>query len=278
MIPFIQIGGVRIWTYGLMMGLAFVAGYLLGERQARRFGVPIPMSIFIPGLIAGGLLFGRLDHLLVVEMLAEHRTLASMSWSSFFTAGYTYFGGLLGGSITFVACSRYYRVPMLKMLDGGAPIVSLCYAVGRIGCFLAGDGDYGQPTSLPWGMSFPHGVVPTVVRVHPSMLYESAYALVIFLILWPRCRPENYARLQHGAIFTDMLLWTGICRFLFAFTSRNYKFFAGLTEAQLVSIGFVLAALLVKLYLRYQASHASSSLDVPSRPPSAAVAPASAGS
>jgi len=262
--PFIQIGVVRVWTYGLMMGLAFVTGYWLGEKQARRFGAPIPMSVFIPGLIAGGLIFARLDHLLVVEMLAEHRNFSGMSWQEFVMSGYTYFGGLFGGSLVFVAASRYYRVPMLKMLDGGAPIVSLCYAIGRIGCFLAGDGDYGQPTTLPWGMSFPHGVFPTTVRVHPSMLYESAYALAIFLILWPRCKPEIYARMRQGTIFSDMLLWTGICRFSFGFVSRNHKFLAGLTEAQLVSIGFVIGALAVKLWLRRKDAVGQMRLSAPS--------------
>jgi prolipoprotein diacylglyceryltransferase len=105
-------------------------------------------------------------------------------------------------------------------------------------------------------MSFPHGLIPTTLRVHPLPLYETAYALAIFLVLWPRGQPGIYARLPHGAILADVLLWTGICRFCTQFVSRNGKLFAGLTEAQLVSIAFAVGGLAIKIYLKRK-SHAS---------------------
>jgi phosphatidylglycerol:prolipoprotein diacylglycerol transferase len=263
MVPVIHLGPLSLWSYGLMMGLAFVAGYWLGEIDFRRRGLPIPMSAFLPGLIVGGLIFGRLDHLLVVQLVLQHQKLSSLRWDGFTTFGYTYFGGLFGGFLAFVAVSRAYRVPLLKVLDG-APIVCLCYAIGRIGCFLAGDGDYGVPTSLPWGMAFPHGLVPTIVPVHPVPLYEAAYSLAIFLILWPRGRAETYAHLPQGSLFADALLWTGICRFSIQFVSRNGKLFAGLTEAQIVSIAFVLGGLALKR--RFLQSAAYSSPESPQSP------------
>ncbi len=72
------------------------------------------------------------------------------------------------------------------MLDLAAPAVSVGYGVGRIGCLVSGDGDYGIPTSLPWGMSFPHGLVPTTQRVHPTPIYELLVALLIAGYLWRR--------------------------------------------------------------------------------------------
>ena len=67
----------------------------------------------------------------------------------------------------------------LGMLDLASPAASVGYGVGRIGCLISGDGDYGMPTSLPWGMSFPNGLVPTNQRVHPTPIYELVVALLI---------------------------------------------------------------------------------------------------
>jgi len=225
----------------------FAAGYWLGEKDFHRRGIPIPMGVFLPGLVVGGILGGRLDHLLVVQLLIRHEGVAAFG-PGFFTSGYTYFGGLLGGFMAFVAVSRIYQVPLLKILDGSA-IVSLCYGIGRIGCFLAGDGDYGRPTHLPWGLSFPHGLVPTTLHVHPLPLYETAYAFAIFFLLWPRGRTEVYSR-PYGTILADVLLWTGICRFCTQWVSLNARIFAGLTEAQLVSIAFMLGAFLLKKHFK----------------------------
>jgi phosphatidylglycerol:prolipoprotein diacylglycerol transferase len=128
-----------------------------------------------------------------------------------------------------------------------------------MGCFLAGDGDYGIPTSLPWGMTFPHGLVPTRVPVHPTPLYEIAYSLILFAALWRRGRPESYARTWPGSQIALYLFWTGLCRFFVEFLSRNAKVFAGLTEAQLVGILFILAATALTLFHRrtgdYDASY-----------------------
>lgn len=60
----------------------------------------------------------------------------------------------------------------------------MAYGIGRIGCFLAGDGSYGQPSDLPWATAFPNGMVPTVVPVHPAALYEAAVALAVGGLLW----------------------------------------------------------------------------------------------
>jgi hypothetical protein len=84
------------------------------------------------------------------------------------------------------------------------------YTVGRLGCFLRGD-DYGVPTDLPWGMSFPNGLPPTTVRVHPTQLYEAAASLVIFaLLVWviaPRFKRE-------GPLMFAYAVLAGVERFL----------------------------------------------------------------
>src|ERR1700683_2851381 len=98
--------------------------------------------------------------------------------------GFAWFGGLLAGFAAFVLVGRCQKIPFLTLLDAGSPAGALGVGLGRIGCFLSGDGDYGIPTSLPWGMSFPNGLVPTTERVHPTPIYELIAACAIAWILW----------------------------------------------------------------------------------------------
>jgi len=126
---------------------------------------------------------------------------------------------------------------MLKTLDLAAPAAAIGYGIGRIGCFLSGDGCYGIPTNLPWGMAFPHGIEPVFVPVHPTPLYELGAGLVIGGWLWWRGgKPHGV-----GAIVGQYLLLSGTARFLVEFLRRNPKILWGLSNAQLASAGSVIA-------------------------------------
>jgi phosphatidylglycerol:prolipoprotein diacylglycerol transferase len=126
-------------------------------------------------------------------------------------------------------------------LDLAAPAAAIGNGIGRIGCFLSGDGCYGLPTSLPWGMSFPHGIEPTIVRVHPTPLYELAAGLLIGGWLWWRGGKPHGT----GAIVGEYLLLSGIARFLVEFIRRNPKVLWGLSNAQLASAGSVIAGIVL---------------------------------
>jgi len=256
--PYIHLGPLVLWSYGLMMGVGFSLGYLFGEADFKRRGVPIPMGIFLPAMLVAGMIGAKLDHAIVVQWHTLRQNPLAFDWVATFSGGYTWFGGVVGGILMGIVLARLYKTPVLKVLDV-APVLALALACGRMGCFLAGDGDYGIPTSLPWGMTFPHGLVPTRVPVHPTPLYEIAYSLILFAALWRRGRPESYARTWPGSQIALYLFWTGLCRFFVEFLSRNAKVFAGLTEAQLVGILFILAATALTLFHRrtgdYDASY-----------------------
>jgi phosphatidylglycerol:prolipoprotein diacylglycerol transferase len=129
------------------------------------------------------------------------------------------------------------KIGSLRTLDLAAPAAAIGYGIGRIGCFLSGDGCYGIPTALPWGMSFPNGIEPTFVRVHPTPLYELVAGLLIGWWLWRRgSRPHHT-----GAIVGQYLVLSGTARFLVEFLRRNPKIVWGLSNAQLASAGSVLA-------------------------------------
>jgi len=129
----------------------------------------------------------------------------------------------------------------LKTLDLAAPAAAIGYGIGRIGCFLSGDGCYGIPTNLPWGMSFPHGIEPTLLRVHPTPLYELAAGLVIGWWLWRRGGKPHGT----GAIVGEYLVLSGLARFMVEFLRRNPKILWGLSNAQMASAGSVLAGVVL---------------------------------
>jgi phosphatidylglycerol---prolipoprotein diacylglyceryl transferase len=169
--------------------------------------------------------------------------------------GFAWFGGFLGGFLALMLIARYYRIPILEFFDICAPAATVGYAIGRIGCLLSGDGDYGIPTTLPWGMSFPNGVVPTTDRVHPTPIYEFIVWMAIAAFLWRLGSQTLRGRKAKGEIFCNYLILTGLARFLVEFLRINPRSFFGLSNAQaasLVSIVFG-AVLLWRIKARYHA-------------------------
>jgi phosphatidylglycerol:prolipoprotein diacylglycerol transferase len=164
--------------------------------------------------------------------------------------GYTYLGAVLAALLAALVFRRVYQLPW-RSFDATF-CVGLGYAIGRIGCFLAGDGDYGRPTSRPWAMSFPHGSVPTSLRVHPTMLYSSAWEFLIFFLLWRLSNHVRHPPLRAGTIFCVYVLSSSLGRFLVEFLSRNPVLALGLKEAQWVSLVLVAFAtvLLIAIYLQ----------------------------
>jgi len=148
--------------------------------------------------------------------------------------------------------ARREKIPLLTMMDAGSPAATLGYGIGRIGCFLSGDGDYGVPTSLPWGMSFPNGLVPTTERVHPTPMYELIVACVIAWILW-RIGAKQIAAARKvfaGIVFASYLMLTGIARFLVEFIRINPRSFLGMTNAQTASLASIAAGSLLWFSVR----------------------------
>ena len=115
------------------------------------------------------------------------------------------------------------------------PGLAIGYAIGRIGCQLSGDGDYGIPWDGPWAMAYPHGTEPTTVTVHPTPIYETIAMGLVAYALW-RLRD----RLRPGLLFALYLVLAGAERFLVEFIRRNDDVALGLTQAQLLSVAMML--------------------------------------
>jgi phosphatidylglycerol:prolipoprotein diacylglycerol transferase len=161
-------------------------------------------------------------------------------------SGWVWQGGLLGGAVTVLLAARRVGLPLADVADLSALCLAIGQTIGRIGCQLAGDGDYGIATDLPWGMSYPNGVVPTFERVHPTPIYEMLAYFAIFLALW---RQRSWAR-PAGSLLGQYLILTGVARFAVEFVRRNAVVAVGLTMPQFFSLGFTMIGivLLFRLY------------------------------
>lgn len=231
-----------------MVALAMLVSFYVLRADLRRRGIATDAELFIAIPCLAGIVGAKLYH--VLESPSEF--FAHPGTELFSQFGFAWFGGLLAGVGAFVWLARREKIPLLTMMDAGSPAAALGYGIGRIGCFLSGDGDYGVPTSLPWGMSFPNGLVPTTERVHPTPVYELIVACVIAWILWRMGAKQIVAggKASAGKVFAAYLVLTGIARFLVEFIRINPRSFLGMTNAQAASLASIVAGALLWSRLR----------------------------
>ena len=135
----------------------------------------------------------------------------------------------------------------LAMLDMCATALALGYAIGRIGCQVSGDGDYGIRSKLPWAMGYPHGTVPTPpgVAVQPTPIYETVTMGLVAFLLW-RLRD----RVRPGVVFALYCVLSGLERFLVEFVRRNQEVLRASPRAArergLMIVGVVWLALMMR--------------------------------
>jgi phosphatidylglycerol:prolipoprotein diacylglycerol transferase len=226
--PEIHLAGLSLKTFGIAFALAFVAIGGLLARRLRELGRPADWAYEIAfAALVGGLVGSRLYYVIQNYDAVKHDLLGNLFGGS----GLVWYGGVIGGALAVLAWGRWRGLFGLELLDLAAPGLALGYAIGRIGCQVSGDGDYGKPSHLPWAMAYPHGEVPTHVRVQPTPIYETVAMGLAALVLW-RLRD----RLRPGVLFALYLVFSGLERFLVEFVRRNDRVVAGLTAPQIESL------------------------------------------
>ena len=237
-----KIGNFTISSFGVMMALCFIAGYWIITLEAKRKGLDekVVGNLFLASMI-GGIVGAKL--LYVFENVPLSELIRHPLNNLLSRGGLTFYGGFLGAIILTWIIAHRNRLSMWVVGDLASPALALAYAIGRIGCFLVGD-DYGIPSNLPWAMSFPKGLPPTEVPVHPTQLYEIVIMLIVFAFIW-KIRTKGRPA---GWLFSVYLIIAGLERFLIEFLRNTTPSpIPDLSLAQLMAI-LVIAIGIFKLY------------------------------
>lgn len=228
----IKFGSVSISSFSVMVLIAFLVAYYLCEKDLIRRGEDRNIAdLLLIASVVGGLGGAKL------LFLYQNATFTEVIQNPlrYISSGYTFLGGFIGAILMIYLVSVYKKVSLWHLTDVSAAPLILAYGIGRIGCFLVGD-DYGVPTSLPWGLSFPNGAPPTIQKVHPTQLYDSICMFVIFYFLWKLKDKEN----PTGWLTSVTFIVLGIQRFLMEFIrSTTSSFIEGLSQAQLISLALI---------------------------------------
>ena len=225
-----HLGELPIPAFWTMALLGFVAAFFVIRADVIRRGRDVTLAY---DMVLYAYIGGWVGARLFIIPTAWEYFVRDPIGILFSGSGWVWYGGVVGGGVAVLMLSRRSGVPMRILGDIAAPALAVGLAFGRIGCQLSGDGDYGVPTDLPWGMSYPNGVVPTTETVHPAPIYEMIGCFAIFAYLWRRFRADHHP----GDLLGRYLVLSGILRFVIEFIRRNPAWLVGLTTAQWFSIG-----------------------------------------
>jgi phosphatidylglycerol:prolipoprotein diacylglycerol transferase len=235
--PEIHLLGISIKTFGVMFALGFLACGGLVARRLRELERPVDWAYEIVfAALIGGVVGARGYYLIQNYSQVKHDLLKSL----FSGSGLVWYGGAIGGAIGVLVWMRWREAMELRLLDMAATALALGYAIGRIGCQVSGDGDYGIRSKLPWAMGYPHGTLPTPPRVtvQPTPIYETVTMCLVAYLLW-----QLRDRVRPGVVFALYLVLSGLERFLVEFIRRNKEVLVGLTAPQVESIVLLLIGL-----------------------------------
>jgi phosphatidylglycerol:prolipoprotein diacylglycerol transferase len=239
----IDLLGLDVKTFGLFFALNFVAWGAIVAVRLKELGKPPDWAwemVFVA--LVGGFLGARLYYLAQNWDEVDGNVFSSLISGS----GLIWYGGLLGGAVAMAIWAWRRGFLGVHLLDLAAIGLPIGYAIGRIGCQISGDGDYGKAADVPWAMPYPDGVVPTTDDVHPTPIYEAVIMGSVGLLLW-----HLRDRVRPGALFALYLVFAGAERFFIEFLRRNTDAALGLTAAQLESgVLFFAGVVLVLVFQR----------------------------
>lgn len=262
--------------FGLLVAAAFIAVTLVFQSELKRLfeegrigmarnrvrrpdGVPVDAPVppqDVGSNLALIVLFAGFLGARLFSFFEYPREFLADPWGAIFSrTGFTFYGGFLLGLVAGIAYAIRKRIPILPGLDAVAPAMAFGYGIGRLGCQLSGDGDWGiaatlaaKPAWLPvwlWAETYDHNVVGVVLAapgVYPTPLYEFAMALVSFAILWSLRRHP----FQSGWLFAVYLVLTGAARFAVELIRVNPVIdLLGIqgTQAEILSVAVVLVGI-----------------------------------
>jgi phosphatidylglycerol---prolipoprotein diacylglyceryl transferase len=185
-------------------------------------------------------------------------------------SGLTMYGGLICGSISVITYAKSKGINTKHLIDASAPALMISYAVGRIGCQVAGDGDWGIDNTAPkpnwlnwlpdwmWSYDYAHNVnsigepiancfgnkycYHLVPSVFPTPFYETIMCTILFFVLWKLRNRITTA----GVLFSVYLILNGVERFLIEKIRVNTLYHIGnfsFTQAELISVLLIITGI-----------------------------------
>ena len=192
-------------------------------------------------------------------------------------SGLTFYGGLICGAISVIIYCRKYKINIIHLMDSAAPALMISYAIGRIGCQMSGDGDWGIVNLAPkpewlgmfpdwiWSYNFPNNVINAGVYIEgctgrfcsvlpqpvwPTSLYETIMCLMLFGLLWFLRKKIGIP----GMIFSIYLILNGTERFFIEKIRVNteYNFLGGITQAEIISFCLIISGIILSYFFYSQ--------------------------
>jgi phosphatidylglycerol:prolipoprotein diacylglycerol transferase len=284
MYPYLNLGPIHLGLFGLMLWLAAVVGTIVLHKNFARNAVDADALNVVALVVVLGVIGAKAWHelqdvrqlheaLIIITRPGWHHPVdVTLNFLTWFRDGFAWFGGMSAGVAVLMIQGHFARfkapgwksiedpgpvpgarVGAIRMLDLAAPAAAIGYGVGRIGCLLAGDGDYGINTTLPWGVHMMNGPdqyhralvppYPPTALVQPTPIYELLFSLVVFWIIWQlgkRSKPV-------GWLTGFYLVLSGVGRFLVEFVRINPKlyFHGTMSNAQVAAAASALVGLLI---------------------------------
>jgi phosphatidylglycerol:prolipoprotein diacylglycerol transferase len=276
-------GGLSVYGFGAMLVLAFVCSTWLAWWRARREHLDPEVIIDMAFWVC---LFGMIGARLFYCIEYWGQEIKSL-WDvvQYWKGGIVFYGGIVGGTVSFLVYRRLRPFPLRPYMDVLAPAVAVGTMFGRLGCFLNGC-CYGDTSQLPWAVSFPAlsppwwhhralGMIPRdalhSLPVHPTQIYSSIDGLVLLLLL------SAYfpLRRRDGEVMALLAVAYPVTRFLIEFLRNDEGvFFAGLTISQNISVVLFLTGLAFWAWLLSQPKALYRDLHASSKPSGAMLATA----
>jgi phosphatidylglycerol:prolipoprotein diacylglycerol transferase len=224
----ISIGSFTVTSFGAMVALGALVGLWVFSRELRYSRLPgsaldAALAGIVGGLVGAKLLF-----------VAEHFGEEPFSQLLFARGGLSWYGGLVGGVGAGILIILWQRLPMRSVIAAATPALAIGHAIGRIGCFLVGD-DYGRPSNVPWAVSFPRGLPPTLERVHPTQIYEM---MLLIPLAWLLLRERRSGRSDRVVLGT-YLAGAGLIRFLIEWLRVDVRVALGMSVAHWASLAAI---------------------------------------
>ena len=240
-----KIGSVTIYSYGMMVAIAFLISVYLASRSIVGVGdnekiMDLGLVLLISGIIGARLLYVLIE--------AEYYRANPLEIVMIWKGGLIFYGGFIVAFVCSWVFLKRNKMPILRTCDHIIPYLALGQAIGRIGCFLNGC-CFGKPTNLPWGVIFPAGSIAgnayPAIHIHPTQLYSAYTNFLIFAIL---LLFRNWKKLDGQILYLYFILYS-VSRFLIEFLrADNPQILLGLTISQGICVVLFLAG--VVMYIR----------------------------